>query len=197
MTLDFTMDEDNKIKYLSSILHKTLASKEASVSPTPLYEADHKSWNSLKLAMVSLENHLGNYDASERILREMDAHAITGPDGKKNMSALHGLAGVLEMTGNYAQAEQTAKETLPWLQQHPMLGRDAPQALGSMRMIARAIWKQRRYEEAEEWIERTRRYINDMSAGKFGKYEDDEREALYEDRMSLEKWRNEHEGGDK
>jgi hypothetical protein len=117
-----------------------------------------------------------------------------GPNGTKSMGALHQLSGLMELIGRYGEAECMAREVLPWMQGHEMLGRDSPQALGCMRCLVRSVWKQRRYGEAAEWVERARRTIENMWRGRFGKYQDGERKQLEDDVEVLEKWREEHGG---
>jgi hypothetical protein len=46
------------------------------------------------------------------------------------MSALHQLSGVMETVERYGEAETMAREVLPWMQGHEMLGGNSPQALG-------------------------------------------------------------------
>jgi hypothetical protein len=75
-----------------------------------------------------------------------------------------------------------------------MLGRDSPQAFRCMRCLTRSIWKQGGYGEAAQWVGRCRRTIEDMGRGRFGKYQDDERNQLEDDVHALEKWRGEHDG---
>jgi hypothetical protein len=65
--------------------------------------------------------------------------------------------------------------------------------LGCLRCLVRAVWKQGRYMEAEEWIEVARGRIEDMGKGEFGKYQGDERKQLEEDVLALERWREEHD----
>jgi hypothetical protein len=48
------------------------------------------------------------------------------------MSALHKLNGLMETVGRYGEAETMAREVLPWMQGHEMLGGNGPQALGCM-----------------------------------------------------------------
>jgi hypothetical protein len=86
------------------------------------------------------------------------------------------------------------KEVLPWMQGHERLGSDSPQALSAMRCITRCVWKQGRYEDAREWIERCRVIIEGLRGGQFGKYQDDERKQLKIDVEDLEKCRVAHGG---
>lgn len=57
---------------------------------------------------------------------------------------------MLEKRGNYAEAEKIARSEK--LKLDAELGKDSPQAIGSQKIIARAIWKQKRKEKARERI---------------------------------------------
>ena len=84
----------------------------------------------MKLGLSTIEHFLGDYDAEEKIVREMYEN---GPDGTKSMSTLHQLSGLMETVGRYGEAETMAREVLPWMQGHEMLGGNSLQALGYMR----------------------------------------------------------------
>jgi hypothetical protein len=87
--------------------------REEKTAPTPLHDADYRSWMYLKLGLSTIEHYLENYGEEERIVRDMYEN---GPDGAKSMSALHQLSGLMEVVGRYAEAECVAKEMLPWMQ---------------------------------------------------------------------------------
>jgi hypothetical protein len=190
MTFNETLSLEEKLKYLRSILNQTLSAKSKKTAPIPLHDVDYKSWNHLKLGLSTIEHFLGDYDAEEKIVREMYE---SGPDGTKSMSALHQLSGLMEKVGRYGEAETMAREVLPWMQGHEMLGGNSPQALGCMRVLVRSIWKQTRYVEAGEWIEKCKRTVENMGKGHFAKFQDDERRQLDDDVKALKKWREEHE----
>ena len=192
MTFDEALPLEEKLKCLRDTLERTFSEREAKTAPTPLHDADYKFWNYLKLGLATMEHSLGDYGKEEAIVREMYEN---GPEGKKNMSALHQLSGIMEETGRYAEAERLAREVLPWLQGNEMLGRDSPQALGCMRCLAKSVWKQGRYSEAVEWVESCRMAIEKMGSGRFEKYQLDERKQLENDVEALEKWKGERGGG--
>jgi len=189
MHFDETLSGPEKLKCLRQYLDNTFEEREEKVAPTPLHNADYHQWHMLKLAMGTMECFLENYDRQEIIAREMSDGA---PDKNKRMSALHQLSGIMEKTERYSEAEAMAKEVLPWMQGHELLGRDSPQALSCMRTLASSIWKQKRYVEGGEWMDRYGRMVDDMENGKFGKYKDSERRVYLEARESLEQWRTEH-----
>lgn len=150
--------------------------KERKAAPAQLRDVDFDSWARLQMAIGTMHHYRGDYEAEEKIIRNLYESEPVQPDGTKNMSALHGLSGLLEETGRYVEAEATARKVLPWLQGHAHLGTaDSPQALGSMRVLVKSIWMQARYAEAEEWIERCRLSIEKMGTGMFAKYQEDER----------------------
>lgn len=143
------------------------------------------------MALGGMEHALGNLDADETVTRAL---CENGANGGKDMSALHWLSGLLEESGRYAKAEAAAREVLPWLQGHAMLGsRESPQALGCMKVLVRCIWKQTRYGEAEAWVVDCESAIEKMGTGKIAKYQDDEREQLESDIEALKKWRHHRE----
>ena len=182
MTFDEGLPDEGKLKLLRHILNQTLAEREAQSAPTSFHDADYHAWLTLKFALSTMERYLGNTAAEESIMREAYEN---GPDGKKNMSALHSLSNIMENRGKFAEAERMAREVLPFMQGHAMLGNDSPQALGSMKIITRSIWKQGRYEEGEKWIGRCREVVEAMGKGKFAKYAEDEREMVERDVVRL------------
>ncbi|KAE8452039.1 hypothetical protein EG329_002204 [Mollisiaceae sp. DMI_Dod_QoI] len=189
MHFDATLPSPEKLKYLRRYLDNTFEEKDKKAAPVPLHDADYQTWLHLKLAMSTVEFFLENYDDEEVIVREMYEN---GPDGTKSMSALHQLSAVMEKTRRYTEAEAMAKEVLPWMQGHELLGRDSPQALSGLRILATSVWKQKRYVDGEEWMSRYERTIDDMKNGKFGKYEDAERKLYTDTRQVLDQWRKEH-----
>jgi len=68
---------------------------------------------------------------------------------------------------------------------------DSPQALGCMIILAKCVWKQTRYGEAEEWIVKCKLAVENMGKGKFAKYQHDERKQLESDVEALRTWRSE------
>ncbi|KAK5126473.1 hypothetical protein LTR85_010709 [Meristemomyces frigidus] len=191
MDLDDSLTPDERLKHLRSILNYTFEAKTNEVTPASLCDVDHASWSSLKMALGAVEHDLGNADAYEAITREM---YDKGANGGKDMSALHRLSGLLEQSGRYAEAEAAAREVLPWLQGHALLGcAESPQALGCMRVLVSSTWKQKRYVEAEKWITKCRSAIEKMRTGRFAKYHDEEKEQLESDVEALRQWRSQHE----
>lgn len=189
MRFDETLSKPEKLHDLHQYLNNTFKEKEEEIAPTPLHDADYQTWLKLKLAMSTTAYFLENYAEEEVLVREMYDKAV---DHNKKMSALHSLSTIMEKTERYPEAEGMAREVLPWMQAHELLGRDSPQALSCMRVLASSIWKQKRYEEAGEWMDRYGRMVEGMGSGKFGKYRDSEMRAYLEAREDLKKWRGEH-----
>lgn len=186
------LSNDEKLEYLYSILQNTLKDEEAKAAPSSLDKKDYNKWQALNMGISTILYFQGRYEETEVIMRAMYNNGL---DGTKNRSALHSLGGILEKLGRYEEAERSAKEILPWLQEHGTLGWDSPQALGSMRIIFRSVWKQGRYEEAEEWIKKCREMVERLGEGKFAKYQASESKQVDEDVAALEEWRSNHEGG--
>lgn len=60
---------------------------------------------------------------------------------KTNLSHMHTLSAILLGRGKYAKAEEMEGKVKVWLD--GKLGRDSPQALGSRKIIAQAVWMRR------------------------------------------------------
>jgi hypothetical protein len=54
--------------------------------------------------------------------------------------------------GKYHEAELAAREVLPWI--HAATGDTSPQTLGCMKTLVKSLWRQGRYAEAQDWIEK-------------------------------------------
>ncbi|KAH9827156.1 Tetratricopeptide repeat [Teratosphaeria destructans] len=140
------------------------------------------------MSLGYMAHELGDPDTHEAITREL---VQSGPNNTKDMSALHRLSCLFEDTGRFPEAEAAAREVLPWMEQHPLLGggRESPQAVGCMRTLARSLWKQGRYAEADDWLAQCRRAIAGMRGGRFAKYCEDELATFEADEAALEAWR--------
>ncbi|KAI7262385.1 hypothetical protein KC343_g468 [Hortaea werneckii] len=140
-----------KLVFLRDKINKVLLAEIARVVPNQLRDVNYTRWTSLQAALTTMENILGRLDTVERLGHELYEH---GPDGSKDLSALHALSGVLEEEGKYSEAEVAARLVLPWLQSQPKLGDgSSPQALGSMKIIVKSLWKQGKITEAQIWVE--------------------------------------------
>jgi hypothetical protein len=87
MNFDDSLNETQKLEYLQNLLQTTLDGDQAS-----LHDANYTKWRALKAALSFVEENLGHYDVAEKIGWEMYHNGL---DGKKDMSALHGLGGLL------------------------------------------------------------------------------------------------------
>ncbi|KAF2804989.1 uncharacterized protein BDZ99DRAFT_146613 [Mytilinidion resinicola] len=186
---------EEKLDWLERILDETLEIREYTSRPQSLHRADYQLWMKLKLARSSIAKNLEKWEEQERIVREMYANGPYDPVSgakTKNMSALLNLSQILEHNGLHPEAESAAREVLPWLQGHKMLGADAPQVLSYMRMIARSTGKQSQWSESDIWVGKVRELIHGMGGGKFAKYQDDESKGLEELREELRVWKSEH-----
>jgi len=191
MNLDGTLSAAEKEQLLLGKLKEKLAIKEEEVAPNRLHDSDYKAWNTLKLAIGGFEGLLGNVEESSKITQERYEN---GPNGTKDMGALSDLGGRMEQLGRYAEAENIALEVLAWVQGNPTLGPDSPQALGSIRVLVKSTWKQGKYDDAKEWIQKCRQTIDELAKGRFAKYEAEERKQIDDDVEELEKWTAEREG---
>ncbi|TVY78359.1 hypothetical protein LSUE1_G007174 [Lachnellula suecica] len=191
MTFDERLSTEDKLKYLLETLQTTFSEKEQEAAPTPLREADHSTWSRFQMGMSSLQHSAGNTSAEEKLARERYEN---GPDGTKDLSALHHLATIMEATGRYAEGEAMAHEVLPWLEGHEKLGKDSPQAISCMRILAACTWKQKKYDEGEEWVDRCRSTVDSLDTGKFAKYKVAEVKQVDDMIAELEDWKKEHGG---
>ncbi|KAK4542347.1 hypothetical protein LTR36_006803 [Oleoguttula mirabilis] len=190
--IDSLAPTDEKLRHLQSVLTQTLEARTRDAAPASLCDIDHASWRNLKTALASIEHARGNLEAAETLTREWYDNGPT--KGGKDMSALLALSGLLEEMDRHTEAEAAAREFLPWIQGHALLGsRESPQALGCMRLLATSVWKQSRCGEAEDWIVACRTAVEGMGTGKFAKYQDDERRQLESDVEDLKEWRRRHE----
>lgn len=174
----------DKLALLLRLLQAKLAAASAAAAPRPLHEADHALWDSLQLAVLEMQlQQPGSEAAAEATARLRVEHRGGGGDSS-NLSAAHALAALLVDRGQYAEAEATEAPVRDWLDGR--LGSDSPQALGSRRIIARAVWGQGRRDEARALFGEIRELIEKMGEGRFAVYQEEEREILDEAMGKLE-----------
>ena len=68
------------------------------------------------------------------------------------------------------------------------LWKDSPQALGSRRIIARSIWKQRRESEARTIFSEVLSLIQGMSVGQYAVYQSEQLELTEKLLLEFEAW---------
>lgn len=167
-----TANNDKKLELLLQILTNKLTTKQSASTPNSLHETDYNTWNTLHLAIFSIQSDLNLLPEAEQTARIM---ADNRPD-KSNLSPLHALADILLRRGKYPEAENQEREVCAWMDSHPRLGRDSPQALSARRIIAEAMWKQgvERRGEAERMVGEIWEMIGGMGEGKFAVYKEEE-----------------------
>ncbi|KAK6812729.1 hypothetical protein RU639_011403 [Aspergillus parasiticus] len=175
INLDPTTPNATKLTLLEQALTQKLQSLENAAKPTPLYEKDHPAWQSLKSALFHINRGTGDVEKQESLLLEQVNHP--GPKGK-DLAALQNLAGLYEEKGEYEKAERLARETVPALREHPVLGRDSPQVLGSLRILIKALAGQGKIGEAEGVIGEAEESIENLAGGQFEEHQQEERDAL-------------------
>ena len=183
MHFDISLSDREKQQNLLAQLQETLSLKDAAAAPKTLLDCDLPGWQHLMLGIATMEKLLGNIDGEEKILRTMVDNSPKG-----NLSALFNLSSVVESRGEYPEAEEMAREVLPWMQSHELLGNDSPQALKCKRILIQAIWKQGRYSEARKLIEELSGTVTAMEGGKFAKYQADEKKNLAAMEKELGEW---------
>ncbi|KAE8312999.1 major facilitator superfamily domain-containing protein [Aspergillus transmontanensis] len=175
INLDPTTPNATKLTILEQALTQKLQSLENAAKPTPLYEKDHPTWQSLKSALFHINRGTGDVEKQESLLLEQVNHP--GPKGK-DLAALQNLAGLYAEKGEYEKAERLARETVPALREHPVLGRDSPQVLGSLRILIKALAGQGKIGEAEGVIGEAEESIENLAGGQFEEHQQEERDAL-------------------
>lgn len=120
-----------------------------------------------------MQHELGRSEADEAMRMMYERRK-----DKANLSHLHTLAALALEKGRYAESEKAGTEVLVWLEEK--LGKDSPQALGSRRIIAQALWKQgtSRRAEAEQVIDEFDDILAHIKSGRFATYQHEERELF-------------------
>ena len=173
---DASLSQEEKLQLLLELVQQKHATEDAAASPQTLYDVDFAAWKQVMLAIITVYGALGQIGRQEEVIRIV----IDRNKDKTNLSFQHNLAAVLKKQGRWAEAEEMELQVLPWLESHPMLGKDSPQALSARRLIATAQWKQGRREEAEKTVTELKSLIAEMSTGKFAAYQADEEAAIEE-----------------
>ncbi|KAK0730264.1 hypothetical protein B0H67DRAFT_561167 [Lasiosphaeris hirsuta] len=188
-----TLTVPEKHQLLLGRSHAALAAREAEAASSSLRDADNKAWHRYMLAIYTSQNELKLPEARYTLQLMLDNSSGDARVPWLNMMAAYNID-----QGDYAQGEKMEREVLPWMQNHPRLGVDSPQALGTMRRIAVAVWKQGREAEARALITEMEALVEGLSAGpsKFVKYQEDERGELRKVVYELEKWTKARAGGE-
>ena len=189
MQFDEALTREEKYKLLRDIYCDALSKDEQKAAPLTLRQADPQRWRALKSSKCSAYCFVGDFASAEVAARDVYENSNVDADGRINKSGLSMLSYVLEQAGKYAEAEAATLECLEWINGLPKCGPNSPQALGSMRGLIKCIGKQGRYTEAEEWIKKCEKSIEEMGKTDFKKYVPEEIEALEQERKDLEEWK--------
>jgi hypothetical protein len=127
---------DEKLQLLLKLLQERIAAKDAAAAPQTFYDVDYPAWDKTWLAVVSVQQKLGNTTAQEETLRMM----IAKRKDTSNLSHLHNLSALLVQEGKYEEAEKSEVEVRDWLDSK--LGKESPQSLSARRIIAEAVSRQ-------------------------------------------------------
>ncbi|KAK5990011.1 hypothetical protein PT974_08274 [Cladobotryum mycophilum] len=171
---DSTDDRQTKLNLLLKLLRERSAEKEAGAAPETYLEVDSKGWSTLHLGIYTVQYALGLRGEAEQTVRVM----VDKTEGNTKLSHSHTLAAVLLAKGDCVEAEKLEKPVRAWLV--GLLGQDSPQALGAMRTIVRAVWRQGpgRRAEAKGLIAEWKETVDGMGGGQYGAYQDEEREMM-------------------
>jgi hypothetical protein len=181
---DSTDPHPAKLQLLLHLLQDKLTREEASTSPpNTLFDKDYKRWYTLWQGIYELQSKL-HLPEAEQIIRML---ATRRPEGSDNISPLHILSDHLVRIRQYKEAEETERQVCAWMDAHPRLGRDSPQAINSRRVIVRALWGQGegRRKEAEAMLREVEGIVEGMGEGRFGVYLEEERRLNREMRAGL------------
>jgi hypothetical protein len=179
---DSTEDSRAKLQLLLRLLEEKIAQEEAAATPPQsLYETDYKRWYSLWQGVFRMQDMLDLPEAEDTV-RMLVARAEKG-----NSVPRHMLADYLVKIGKYAEAEDTERPVLAWMESGPHLGRESPQAINARRIMARALWGQGppRRVEAEALLAEIDAIVDGMGDGRFGVYQEEEKRLNAEMRTGL------------
>jgi len=129
-----------------------------------------------------MQSALGQKAEEEKLCRELAARS----EEKDNLKSQHYLSFVLEERGYFAEAEKIALSLKPRIDKE--LGEDSPQVVGCRKIVARAVWKLGRKEEARELIREVFLLIDRMGDGKYAVYQEGNRLMLEGMVKELEAW---------
>ena len=183
-----SLSKEGKLQLLLKLLEDKLSAGDSAAAPRTLYDVDYGSWDKLMLGVHTMQLYLERDAEAEKSLREL----IDRRKDKTNLSYLHSLSVMLEKRGEYAEAERTERQVRVWLD--GKVGKDAPQALGSRRIIARAMWKrggEERRREARELIEEVRKLTEGSGGGRYAVYQEEQREITERMVQGLDGWEEE------
>ncbi|KAI1848435.1 hypothetical protein JX265_008783 [Neoarthrinium moseri] len=186
---DASLPIENKNRLLLRLTQQKLAVEEDAAQRSGegrLYEKDWVAWQNLMLAIVTTQHELGLLADEERTLQTMLDHPKPGQS--KNYSALNMMARLYDANGRYAEAEQALLEVKAWMEEHPQIGRGSPPAMGNLRMLLEAVWKQGNHEEATGIYMDMKSLVDRMDKTNFAQYQEEEREMLEGLMETLRKW---------
>ncbi|KAH8703329.1 hypothetical protein BGW36DRAFT_369179 [Talaromyces proteolyticus] len=163
-------DQETKLRPLLQLLQAKLAQEEAATSPPQLlHELDYKRWYGLWQGIYVVQNELDLPEAEKTVRMLVDKRL----DKTNDIVPPHMLSDHLVKIGKHKEAEETARLVCAWMDAHPRLGRDSPQAIRLRGIIARAVWLQgaSRRVEAEALVGEIRGVVEGMGEGRFAVYQ--------------------------
>ncbi|KAH8682057.1 hypothetical protein BX600DRAFT_447697 [Xylariales sp. PMI_506] len=163
--LDSSLDKNTKLELLLNILEEKAKNEDLVASPQTYYDVDYEGWENVWLGISTIQDLLERFDDQEMTVRML----CDRRKDKNNLSHFHSLSVILLRKQQFADAEKTEIPVLKWLEK--LLGSDSPQALGSRRIIARAVWQMGRIEEAKEMFLEVKKLIEASGNGKYALYQ--------------------------
>lgn len=178
--------KQDKLQFLLAKLEATASDREAAARPGGLATTDYPQWMTLTLARMTVLSELGRQAEQEAAIQAMIDTPNPAKPGEANISAVNMLANLKEEQGFFAEAEDLARQVVPFFDEK--MGPDSPPSQGTRRCLIRCIWKAGKPEEARRLAEETKLIINSMGSknSQYLKYQDDERQYLEEVMADLE-----------
>lgn len=195
MSLDAALDQEAKVRQLYHILQDDAATRP--MVPAEYLEAeDWRRWTTREWLLCQLGGELGDFDVVERRLnsqmktykKRFDSGIDPSLRGPQDLAAIDGMVDMLSRAKRWEEAELFAREALPMIRTHPMLGPNSPQVLGHMRNLMEILARQGKLEEAKQLNEEGYLVIQALAQGQFGKYEQEEIEAMDKVKANLVVW---------
>ncbi|KAB5570096.1 hypothetical protein GE09DRAFT_1283258 [Coniochaeta sp. 2T2.1] len=170
-------DTPTKLRLLLALLKE----KISSLGGTGLRERDYDKWHALHQALFRLQDVLDLPLEAEETINLLVTHS------KNKFVTQHAMSDYLIKQGKFREAEEGERAILEWMESHPRLGRDGPQAINARRVLVRALWGQGegRRVEAEEMLKEVEGIVEGMGGGRFGVYKEEEGRLNEEMRRDL------------
>lgn len=186
LPLDASLPKDQKIRLLRTLLEEKLAASESATDPKSMSEEEFKRNRTIRYAIASTYAEAKDWKSAHDVCKDMSTVYEARNEGRPDVGAMNMQAWTAEKIGEYSLADAYCIASLPHLAANEQLGPDSPQVLGTMRLRMLVLGKVGRVMEAKALNARGYEVIENMRAGRFAKYADEEVDAMDEIRGKLE-----------